>query len=160
MMFVCTVFMESLNNDNKVDMFYMYVIIPGFNITNYESQSNFVVQNIKFVFQNLQTHPFQFWSTRLQSTLFADKPSDPTLFIKMWNFFYPTLYVLNTQSERLAAQIGQSVFTILCFLKIFLYYKIGTIPKCFCLQNILFWKMILLSTLKSSILHVCIQCLI
>ena len=42
-----------MNND-KIDMFYMYVI-PGFNITNYESQSNIVDQNIKFVVQNLQT---------------------------------------------------------------------------------------------------------
>ena len=31
-----------------MDMFYMYVIL-GFSITN-ESQSNFVVRNIKFVF--------------------------------------------------------------------------------------------------------------
>ena len=36
-------------NTDKIDMFYMYVI-PGFNIINYESQSNFVVQNIKSLF--------------------------------------------------------------------------------------------------------------
>ena len=40
----------------------MYVI-PGFNVTNYESQSSFLVRNIKFVFQNLHIHPFYFWST-------------------------------------------------------------------------------------------------
>ena len=58
-----------------MDMFYMYVI-PGFSITN-ESQSNFVVRNIKFVFQNLETHPFYFWST-----LFTDPPF-------YWQNFWP-----------------------------------------------------------------------
>ena len=70
----------------------MYVI-PGFSITN-ESQSHFVVRNIKFVFQNLEIHPFYFWST-----LFTDPPFLHVLlknfwphpFLQNWIFFYPTL---------------------------------------------------------------------
>ena len=57
-MYSVLIYGELLKNNNEMDMFYMYVI-PGFSITN-ESQSNFVVRNIKFVFQNLETHPFYF----------------------------------------------------------------------------------------------------
>ena len=72
-----------------MDMFFMYVI-PGFSLTN-ESWSNFVVRNIKFVFQNLETHPFYFWSN-----LFTDPPFLLTKFLtqpflQIWNFFYLTL---------------------------------------------------------------------
>ena len=57
------------------------IIIPGFNITKYESQSNFVVQNIKFVFFFKIYKPtiFSFDLPFFESTFFADKPSDPTL---------------------------------------------------------------------------------
>ena len=74
--------MESLKNNNEIDMFYMCVI-PGFNIASYESQSNFVLPNIKFLFQNLQTHPFFLFLIHpfSGSNLFTEKcPSDPTLF--------------------------------------------------------------------------------
>ena len=63
-----------LKKNDKVSMFYMYVI-PGFNITNYESYSNFVVY--------------------FQSTLFTDPPflltnlNDPTLSLKFEISFTP-----------------------------------------------------------------------
>ena len=64
--------MESLKTNNKIDMFNIHMLtIPGFNVTNYESQSKFVVWNIEFVFSIFD--PFY------RSTLFTDKPSDSTL---------------------------------------------------------------------------------
>ena len=87
--------MESLKNNNEMDMFYMYVI-PGFSIKN-ESESNFVCRIIKFVFQNFETILFIF-----DHTLFTDLPFLLTKlltqpFLQIWNFFYPTLRVGSTQ---------------------------------------------------------------
>ena len=65
-------------------------VIPGFNFTNYESQSNFVVQNINFVFQNFTNPPFLFLIHPFYaSTLFTDKPSDPTSFYEFEISFTP-----------------------------------------------------------------------
>ena len=69
-------------------MFYMYVI-PGFNFTNYESQSIlwYGILTLFFKFTNppflFLIHPFY------GSTLFIDKPSDPTLFYKFEISFTP-----------------------------------------------------------------------
>ena len=63
--------MENLKNNNEIDIFYMFVI-PGFNITN-ESPSNFVVHNIKLVFQNLQTHPLFLITLFYRSTFLLTK---------------------------------------------------------------------------------------
>ena len=69
--------MENFKTNNKIDMFNMYMlIIAGFNVTNYESQSKFVVRKfgILSLFFQFLIHPFY------KSTLFTDKPSesDPT----------------------------------------------------------------------------------
>ena len=56
----------------------MYVI-SSFIFTNYESQFNFVVQNIYFVFKIYKPSRFIFDPPFYKPTLFTDKTSDPTL---------------------------------------------------------------------------------
>ena len=94
--------MESLKNSNGMDMFYMYVI-PGFSITN-ESQSNFVVQNIKFVFQNLETHPFLqihpfYWQNFWPNPFYKFEISFTPPFLK-GGFHTVTKYTSPTQPVR------------------------------------------------------------
>ena len=106
--------MENLKNNNEIDMLYTYVI-PGFNITNYESQSNFVVQNIKFVSSKFTNPPFLFLIHTYYSyppCLLTNLLTQP--FFKMWNFFYPTLSKGWTpHSGTLRVQNGHPMYRVL-----------------------------------------------
>ena len=68
----------------------MYVI-SSFIFTNYESQFNFVVQNIYFVFKIYKPSRFIFDPPFLQIHPFYWQNFWPNPYLKMWNFFYHIL---------------------------------------------------------------------